>query len=469
MPPTADHSETIVAIATAAGSGAIAVIRLSGTQAIDLVAPLFRGKNLLQQKSHTIHLGYLHDEDGRDIDQVLVSLFRTPRSYTRENVVEISCHGSPYIQQQILSLFIRQGARLARQGEFTLRAFLSGALDLTQAEAVADLIASDSSTSHELALRQMRGGFSDIIAALREKLIHFASLLELELDFGEEDVEFADRRQLDELLSDILQRIRQLSDSFQMGNVLKNGVSTVLAGRPNAGKSTLLNALLNEERAIVSEIAGTTRDVIEENLTINGVVFRLIDTAGIREATDQIEAIGVERTFATVAKSAVLVYAYDATVLSQADVEADLQMLRTHSSDIAILIVANKVDLIYTHNDPRLYQRLNELPKEHLKISAKYKQDLEQLRERLYQLVAKNRINRQANQNTVVSNSRHYEGLLRASEALARAQEGLRSRVSADWLAIDIRHALRHLGEITGEVGVEDLLENIFSKFCIGK
>ncbi len=464
-----ETNDTIVAIATAAGSGAIAVVRLSGGKAIELVAPLFRGKNLLQQKSHTIHLGYLRDEEGKEIDQVLVSLFRAPHSYTRENVVEISCHGSPYIQQQILSLFIRQGARMAKQGEFTLRAFLSGALDLTQAEAVADLIASDSSTSHELALRQMRGGFSSIIAALRERLIHFASMLELELDFGEEDVEFADRTELEKLLTDILQRINQLSDSFQMGNVLKNGVSTVLAGRPNAGKSTLLNALLNEERAIVSEIAGTTRDAIEENLTINGVVFRLIDTAGIREASDQIEAIGVERTFATVAKSAILVYTYDATLLNQREVEADLKMLRGHSADITLLIVANKVDLIYTHNDPRLYQRLNEIPAEHLKVSAKYKQDLDMLRDKLYQLVAKNRISRQANQNTVVSNSRHYEALLRAEEALRRALAGLRSRVTADWLAVDIRHALRYLGEITGEVGVEDLLENIFSKFCIGK
>jgi tRNA modification GTPase len=464
-----DTKDTIVAIATAAGSGAIAVVRLSGAAAWDLVNQFFRAKDLNAQNSHTIHLGFLRNEADEIIDQVLVSLFRAPHSYTRENVVEISCHGSPYIQQQILELFIRAGARMAQQGEFTLRAFLNGGLDLTQAEAVADLISSDSSTSHELAIRQIRGGFSNIIKVLREKLIHFASLLELELDFGEEDVEFANRAELAALLTDILSRVRHLSDSFQLGNVLKNGVSTVLAGRPNAGKSTLLNALLNEERAIVSEIAGTTRDAIEENLTINGVVFRLIDTAGIREATDKIEAVGVARTFEKVSQSTILVYVYDATLLTQKEVAADLAELRTYSKDIAILVVANKIDAIFAGADMMLFQQLNLIPASHLRISAKYKQDLERLRDSLYQLVAQNRISRQGNQNTVVSNSRHYEALLRADRALHDALSGLQNGVSGDWLAMDIRHALRYLGEITGDVDVEDLLDNIFSKFCIGK
>lgn len=464
-----DSSDTIVAIATPAGMGAIAVVRLSGAKAWLLTNQFFRAKNLLNQASHTIHLGYLRNEEGLIIDQVLVSLFRNPHSYTREDVVEISCHGSPYIQQQILELFIHAGARLARQGEFTLRAFLNGGLDLAQAEAVADLISSDSSTSHELAIRQMRGGFSGIIKALREKLVHFASMLELELDFGEEDVEFANRKELEQLLEEIIQRVRHLSDSFQMGNVLKNGVSTVLAGRPNAGKSTLLNALLNEERAIVSEIAGTTRDAIEENLTINGVVFRLIDTAGIREATDQIEAIGVERTFEKVAQSTILVYLYDAILLPQKEVEADLAQLRAHAPDISILAVANKVDAIYAANDVLLFQRLDAIPPKHLKISAKHKQDLEALRDALYQLVAQNKISRQGHQNTVVSNARHYEALVNAQNSLSDALRALRRGVTGDWLAMDIRHALRALGEITGEVDVEDLLENIFSKFCIGK
>ena len=457
-----DTKETIVAIATAAGSGAIAVIRLSGEQAWQSVNKFFKGKDLMQQKSHTIHLGYLRDEENKPIDQVLISLFKGPNSYTREDVVEISCHGSPYIQQQILSLFIRNGVRLAKQGEFTLRAFLNGGLDLAQAEAVADLIASDSSTSHELAIQQMRGGFSEIIKDLRAQLIHFASLLELELDFGEEDVEFADRTELSNLVTNIINRIHLLSDSFQMGNVLKNGVSTVLVGRPNAGKSTLLNALLNEERAIVSDIAGTTRDVIEENLNINGVTFRLIDTAGIREASDQIEAIGVQRTFEKVAQSTILLYLYDATLLTQADVENDLAQLQTHGTEMRVLILANKVDMLSADKQA-------EIPAEHLKISAKEKQHLEILRQNLYNLVAENKISRQNNQNTIVTNSRHYESLTRAEESLQIALAAIHNGVSGDWLAMDIRHALRHLGEITGEVDVDDLLENIFSKFCIGK
>jgi tRNA modification GTPase len=322
-----DLQDTIVAIATAPGIGAIAVIRLSGKEAITIANQYFN-KNLAKVDSHTVHLGYVLDEKDRRIDQVLATVFKNPHSYTREDVVEISCHGSSFIQQQLMELYLRNGARLAKQGEFTLRAFMNGQLDLAQAEAVADLISADSDAAHALAMNQMRGGFSAEIKGLREELIHFASLIELELDFGEEDVEFADRKDLRDLVTRILGIMRQLLDSFHLGNVMKNGVSTVIAGRPNAGKSTLLNTLLNEERAIVSEIAGTTRDTIEELLNINGILYRLVDTAGIREAGDQIEAIGVQKTFEKIAQSTILVYMYDAINTTAADVEGDLAQLR---------------------------------------------------------------------------------------------------------------------------------------------
>lgn len=459
-----DTQDTIIALATPAGVGAIAVIRLSGNNAIELCSQFFRKKDLNKQKSHTVHLGYLHNEKEQVIDQVLATIFRAPHSYTKENVVEISCHGSTYIQQQIIELFLRNGARLAKQGEFTLRAFLHGQLDLAQAEAVADLIAADSQTSHDLALRQMRGGFSEQIRELREQLIHFASLIELELDFGEEDVEFANRKELQALVQKIQDTIHQLLDSFHLGNVLKNGVATVIAGRPNAGKSTLLNALLNEERAIVSEIAGTTRDTIEENLVIQGIVFRLIDTAGIREATDQIEAIGVQKTYQEIAKSTILVYLYDTVLLTQADVEADLAKLRKEG--LNIVVVANKVDAIYATADRMLFDKLQAVPKHHLQISAKHKQDLDTLRQSLHDLVIQRKIKPN---DTIITNSRHYQALHNAADSLHKVLDGLRLGITGDFLAMDIRHALRYLGEITGQVDVEDLLDNIFSKFCIGK
>jgi len=449
--------DTILAQATASGTAAISVIRISGEDAIAMLASFFSGKDLRTVPTHTVHLGYIRDEAGQSIDQVLATVFIGPNSYTRENVVEISCHGSPYIVQKLMELFLRNGARLARQGEFTLRAFLNGQLDLAQAEAVADLIASDSDASHELAMKQIRGGFSNEIKKLREELINFASLIELELDFGEEDVEFANRKDLEALITRILGIIKQLMDSFRLGNVLKNGVSTVIAGRPNAGKSTLLNTLLNEERAIVSEIAGTTRDTIEETLNINGVLFRLIDTAGIREAGDQIEAIGVQKTFEKIAESTILVYVYDVLSTSQEEVQKDLAQLS--KDGLTVLVLANKTDAL-NENQKAL------IPAEHYQISAKFRDNIDAFKEALYKLVLDGNIN---SENTVVTNLRHYQALNGAYESLSSVLNGLSLHITGDFLAMDIRHALRYLGEITGQVDVEDLLENIFSKFCIGK
>jgi tRNA modification GTPase len=449
--------DTILAQATASGTAAISVIRISGEDAIAMLAAFFSGKDLRTVPTHTVHLGYIRDEAGQSIDQVLATVFIGPNSYTRENVVEISCHGSPYIVQKLMELFLRNGARLARQGEFTLRAFLNGQLDLAQAEAVADLIASDSDASHELAMKQIRGGFSNEIKKLREELINFASLIELELDFGEEDVEFANRKDLEALITRILGIIKQLMDSFRLGNVLKNGVSTVIAGRPNAGKSTLLNTLLNEERAIVSEIAGTTRDTIEETLNINGVLFRLIDTAGIREAGDQIEAIGVQKTFEKIAESTILVYVYDVLSTSQEEVQKDLAQLS--KDGLTVLVLANKTDTL-NENQKAL------IPAEHYQISAKFRDNIDAFKEALYKLVLEGNI---SSENTVVTNLRHYQALNGAYESLHSVLNGLSLHITGDFLAMDIRHALRYLGEITGQVDVEDLLENIFSKFCIGK
>lgn len=457
-----DLSDTIVALATPSGIGAIGVIRLSGVKAITMCNQFFT-KNLEKLGSHTIHLGLLKDEKGKVIDEVLVSIFVSPRSYTGENVIEISCHGSTFIQQQIIELFIRNGARTANRGEFTLRAFLNGKMDLSQAEAVADLIASDSSASHELAIQQMRGGFSDEIQALRERLIKFASLIELELDFGEEDVEFANRDDLRELVIQIKKVIYDLVLSFQLGNVIKNGVSTVIAGRPNAGKSTLLNALLNEERAIVSSIAGTTRDTIEEVLNIQGVQFRLIDTAGIREATDTIEAIGVEKTMEKIQKSTLLMYVFDVENLPIAEAKADLERL-VHES-ITPVVIANKIDLV---ENPDLKKKIHEELKDFpiLLVSAAQRENIQGVKDFLHRVVMTGEISMD---NTIVSNLRHYEALEKAHQSLADVLSGLDMGITGDFLAQDIRHALMHLGEITGEISTDDLLDSIFRDFCIGK
>jgi len=470
------HHDTIIALATPAGSGAIGVIRLSGDKAIETVNRFFESKfnkDLSRVKSHTIHLGYLKDGD-KILDEVLVSIFKNPHSYTGEDVVEISVHGSPYIQQQVLQLFLKNGIRHARAGEFTLRAFLNGKMDLSQAEAVADLIASDSETSHQLALQQMRGGFSNEIKKLRNELVHFTSLIELELDFAEEDVEFADRRQFKELVQRIKNTLKHLVDSFATGNVLKEGVSVAIAGEPNVGKSTLLNALLNEERAIVSNIPGTTRDVIEDELVIDGIRFRFIDTAGIREATDEIEQIGIRKTYEKIKEAKVVILMIDACALSKTaschtlehdkileKFEAELNNIVEKYPDKNILIVVNKTDKI----DRKDY--LIDTDKYPLiEISAKQKTGLEILKKELTELAGKGLLSQNE---VIVSNARHYQALNEALQSILQVEQGLENEISTDLLTIDIRAALHSLGEITGEITTDDVLDNIFRNFCIGK
>ena len=448
--------ETIVALATPSGTGAIGVIRLSGPDAIIIANSVFKGKDLTKQASHTIHFGNIVDDD-MILDEVLVSLFVGPKSYTRENIVEISCHGSAYIIESIIKLLIKKGARLAKAGEFTLRAFLNGQMDLSQAEAVADLIASNSKASQQVALQQLRGGFSNQLQGLRDQLVQFASLIELELDFAEEDVEFANRDQLKKLIHDITRVISALVQSFELGNAIKQGVNTVIAGRPNAGKSTLLNALLNEERAIVSHIPGTTRDTIEEILNINGINFRLIDTAGIREATDAIEKIGVERTMEKIAQSALVIYVYDAATLIAEELNNDLAKLQQQG--VTILTVANKADLLSL-------EKIEELNQSNIiAISAKEKTAINDLRSKIYHSAIKEQLD---GNETLVTNIRHLEALQRTEEALTNVLRGI-DAVTSDFLSMDIKQALHYLGEITGAVTTDDLLDYIFSKFCIGK
>jgi len=464
-----DMSDTIVALATPAGIGAIGVIRLSGPKAINIVDQVLPGKNLEEQASHTIHLGTIRDEDVI-IDEVLVSLFIAPKSYTKENVVEISCHGSTYIIQQLIQLFIKKGARMANPGEFTLRAFLNGQMDLSQAEAVADLIASTSASSHSLAMQQMRGGFSEEIKNLRQQLINFASLIELELDFSEEDVEFANRDELKKLIQKIQSLIKALIDSFHLGNVIKSGVSTVIAGRPNAGKSTLLNALLNEERAIVSSIAGTTRDTVEESLNIKGIQFRLIDTAGIRKAQDQIEQEGVERTMEKISQSTVVIYVFDVIESSPKDLWEDVSRFLQGSKAITAnskrIFIANKMDL-NPYTKPEDYYKIGLISKSNLiPVSAKNQMNIEFLKETLYTTVIDNPA---LMDQTIVTNTRHFDALNKANESLDAVLNGMHSGVTSDFIALDIRQALHHLGTITGEISTDDLLGNIFSNFCIGK
>lgn len=454
--------DTIIAPATAPGVGAIAVIRLSGKEAITICNKVFKGKDLTKQESHTIHLGTIVEGENI-VDEVLVSIFKTPRSFTKENVVEISCHGSNYIIGKIIRILIEVGARYAKPGEFTQRAFLNGRFDLAQAEAVADLIASDSEASHRAAMNQMRGGISDEIKILREELITFAALIELELDFSEEDVEFADRSQLRNLVIKIQSMLSVLLNSFQLGNAIKTGVSTVIAGRPNAGKSTLLNALLNEERALVSEIAGTTRDTIEEKLVIKGVEFRLIDTAGIREATDAIEAMGVEKTFEKIRLSALLIYLFDASTLSLEDARTDILELTKHG--VPFVVVPNKMDLLPedTSINP-LPQTMNDPV---ISISAGKKENIEELKNELYNLVVGGRT---LADSAIVTNARHFEALSKSKDALITVQEGIDLKITSDFLAQDIRQALYYLGSITGEIDMDkDILGAIFGKFCIGK
>ncbi|MCT1525338.1 tRNA uridine-5-carboxymethylaminomethyl(34) synthesis GTPase MnmE [Sphingobacterium hotanense] len=453
------HSQdTIVALATSPGvNGAIAVIRLSGPEAVAITDSVFRGKDLSKQASHTIHFGTIRDGD-QVIDEVLVSLFIAPHSYTKENVVEISTHNSKYIIERILTLLMKKGARAAKAGEFTLRAFLNGGLDLSQAEAVADLIASNSAASHQIAMQQMRGGFSNQLKQLREDLVHFASLIELELDFAEEDVEFANRDQLRILIEKIYQVIGRLIQSFEQGNVLKNGVPVVIAGKPNVGKSTLLNALLNEERAIVSDIAGTTRDTIEDEINIHGVTFRFIDTAGIRQTEDVIEAKGVERTMEKMKQARLIIYLFDPTQDHIAAVQQQIKEVEV--LNIPFVTIINKSDLL-SEDQRAEYAVLNPIY-----ISAKQQQGIEELKDELLNQVNLSQIN---TDDTIVTNIRHLEALQHTREALEKVLFGIDNPITSDFLAMDIRQALHHLGEITGTVTTDDLLENIFSKFCIGK
>ena len=459
-------NDTIIALATPFGIGAIAVIRLSGFKAIDLVNGFFKpkGKNKSLQtvNSHTVHLGYITEGD-RIIDEALVTVFKGPHSYTGENVIEISCHGSAYIQQEILQLFLQNGARHADAGEFTLRAFLHGKMDLSQAEAVADVIASDSASSHSIAMQQMRGGFSNEIADLRAELLNFASLIELELDFSEEDVAFADRTAFQELISRITEVIKRLIDSFALGNVLKNGIPVAIVGEPNVGKSTLLNALLNEDKAIVSDIAGTTRDAIEDEIALQGVTYRFIDTAGIRETKDVVENIGIQKTFENIEKAQLVLHLIDANKkLDLTNLSKEEQELQGKYPNKKILTLINKSDNLTKAKQSEV---LSNQPNWIL-ISAKHKTGLDHLLDHLVQLVNTGAL---SNQQTVVSNSRHFEALNKAFEALSEVQKGMDQNISSDLMAIDIRQALFHLGEITGEITTDDLLGNIFANFCIGK
>ncbi len=460
------NTDTIVALATPQGIGAIGVIRLSGAKAIDICNTVFgtknlKPKNLHKVASHTIHYGVVYDAD-TILDEVLVSVFKAPNSYTGENIIELSCHGSRFIQQQIIQLFIKKGARMAQHGEFTLRAFLNGKLDLSQAEAVADLIASNSATSHQVAMQQMRGGFSNQIKILRQNLIDFASLIELELDFSEEDVEFADRTDLKKLVTSIQRIVQRLIDSFEVGNVIKNGIPVAIVGKPNAGKSTLLNLLLQEEKAIVSEIPGTTRDVIEDEISIEGILFRFIDTAGIRETNDIIESIGVEKAYQQIKLSSIAIYLFDVHEITLSELKQIVKEMEPHLHHSQLVLVANKIDkedMAYT------YREFAEF-KDMIFISAKEETGIDDLKKYLVKLFDNSTVNVTE---TIVTNARHVEALRHTNVALIKVIEGLNTNITGDFLAMDIRQALHHLGSITGEISSDDLLGNIFSRFCIGK
>ncbi|MFC2124145.1 tRNA uridine-5-carboxymethylaminomethyl(34) synthesis GTPase MnmE [Bacteroidota bacterium] len=449
--------DTIVALATPQGVGAIGIIRLSGKEAISIANKVFYDKDLAKVPSHSIQYGTIRDND-KLIDEVLVSVFKEPKSYTKENVVEISCHGSNFILQSVIKLLVREGARLAGPGEFTKRAFLHGKFDLAQAEAVADLIAADSEASHLSAISQMRGGFSNDIKRLRDRLIDFASMIELELDFSEEDVEFASRDDLKKLISELLQVIDHLLDSFDLGNVIKNGVPTVIAGKPNSGKSTLLNALLNEEKAIVSDIAGTTRDFIEDEIHIEGITFRFIDTAGIREARDKIEQMGIARTKQKMREASLILYLFD--LKSETIEEIDKESGKLDKLGIPYIKLGNKTDLAPKELLAGLKKR------DFIFISAKSKINLEELKKQLIEFVNLDKIR---SENTIITNTRHYESLFKVNSSLKDVLSGIEKGISGDLLAMDIRQTIHFLGEITGEITTDDLLSNIFSRFCIGK
>jgi tRNA modification GTPase len=451
--------DTIVALATPPGIGAIGVIRLSGGKAFQVANELFPSKDLLQQGSHTLHVGFLQ-MDGQVLDEVVLSLFKGPRSYTGEDVIEISCHGSPYIQQQIIAACVTKGARLAKAGEFTQRAFLNGKLDLAQAEAVADIIASNTAASQKAAMHTMRGGFSSALKNLRERLIQFSALIELELDFSQEDVEFADRKAFYELVAELTDSTDGLIKSFQLGNVIRNGVSVAIIGKPNAGKSTLLNSLLNENRAIVSDIPGTTRDTIEEVINIHGILFRLIDTAGIRAHTfDVLESAGMERSLEKMREAELVLYLFD---VADPVEEVLLRKKEMEEKGLKFLLVGNKVDAV----DKDLFNDKVASVASVIVISAKEGRGIEQLKEQMADVILKGNIHTES---TIVTNARHYHALVEAEKSLGDIKVGLDNKLPGDLLALDIRRCLHYLGEITGEVNNEEMLDYIFSKFCIGK
>ncbi|MCD4665313.1 MAG: tRNA uridine-5-carboxymethylaminomethyl(34) synthesis GTPase MnmE [Bacteroidales bacterium] len=464
--------ETICALATPPGTSAIAIIRISGDKSIDVCEEIFTPKNkktlLSKAKSHTIHFGEI-TEDSLVLDEVLVSVFRAPNSYTGEDSIEISTHGSPYIQQKIIELLIKKGLRLAKPGEFTLRAFLNGKFDLSQAEAVVDLIAAQSKSSHDLALNQMRGGFSDKIKELRQELLNFASLIELELDFSEEDVEFANRSDLNKLLQNLKIEITKLLRSFSLGNVLKMGIPVAIVGQPNVGKSTLLNAILNEERAIVSEVPGTTRDTIEDTIIINGISFRFIDTAGLRESVDEVELIGIERTYKKIDQAKIVLFVFDISLTKCREVRETLKEFKQHirklpdgkSKEKQFIMIANKTDQLV--ESPEDFKKMVEM--ECIFVSAKRKENINLILDSLSKYVESETIS----DTTIVSNTRHYEALQKSLEAIQNTEKGFEENIPSDLIATDIRQALHHLGEITGEITTNEILGNIFSRFCVGK
>ena len=462
------QNDTIIALATPSGIGAIAVIRLSGEKAIDIVDVFFtsirKNKLLKNQKTHSIHLGYIVNKE-HIIDEVLVSIFKNPNSYTGENVVEISCHGSTFIQQEIIQLFLKNGCRLADAGEFTLRAFLNGKMDLSQAEAVADLIASNSAASHQMAMQQMRGGINNELKDLRAKLLDFAALIELELDFSGEDVEFADRTKFRELVAKITIVLKRLIDSFSVGNALKNGIPVAIIGEPNVGKSTLLNTLLNEERAIVSEIAGTTRDAIEDEIIIDGVAFRFIDTAGIRETTDVVETIGIKKAYEKAENAQLIISLINSEKfkVQNSKFKVEIEEIKKRFQHKKVLFIVNKIDTLSVEEITSLKSEIEDV----MLISAKNKSGIEDLKKELTSLV---NLGALSNNETIVTNSRHFEALNNALQAIISVQIGIDMEITTDLFSIDIRECLRHLGTITGEYDVDkDILGHIFSNFCIGK
>ncbi|MBT6448414.1 MAG: tRNA uridine-5-carboxymethylaminomethyl(34) synthesis GTPase MnmE [Flavobacteriaceae bacterium] len=454
-------NETIIALATPNGLGAISVIRISGKNSIITTDKLFKAKNkkpLSKQKSHTVNLGHIL-KNGNELDEVLITLFKGPHSYTGEDTIEISCHGSTYIQQEIIDLFIDNGVRVANPGEFTLRAFINGKMDLNQAEAVADLIASENEGSHKLAMQQMKSGFSNDLKKLREELLHFTSMIELELDFSEEDVEFAERGEFKKLTNKIQSELKTLIDSFQSGNVLKNGISVAIAGKPNAGKSSLLNTLLNEDKAIVSDIPGTTRDSIEDSIIIDGIKFRFTDTAGLRETKDEVESKGIEKTKEKISNAKILLYLFDINDININEIKSSLKTFKR--DDLSIILVRNKIDL--KNKNQSLLKELND--RELIEISATDSKSVSKLKKRLVNEV--DILNPYTD--VIISNSRHYEALKKALKAIEEVNKGLKNNISGDLLSVDIRRSIEHLGEITGEITNDDVLGNIFANFCIGK